>query len=109
MPETRIRFWETRMMSKSFTSISDLDLIAVAKHITTDFELDGVGVSLGLPKNEIRSVRTNNLQDINQAASEMLQIWKGNCLQRGLSTDEMKNELKEALSEMEIPTKDILP
>ena len=93
---------------KSFTTITDLDLVAVAKHITTDFELDSVGVSLGLPKNEIRSIRTNNPHDINQAASEMLQIWKCKCLQRGLSADEMKNELNESLLDMGI-SKDILP
>ena len=61
-------------MPKPTINISDLDLIAVAKHITTDLELDSVGVLLGLPKNEIRSIRTNNPRDINQAASEMLQI-----------------------------------
>ena len=94
--------------SKRFIAISDLDLIAVAKHITTDFELDSVGVSLGLPKNELRSIRTNNPHDINQAASEMLQIWKRKCLEIGLGVHKMKNELKEALSEMGISTKDIL-
>ena len=91
-----------------FLIFSDLDLIAVAKHITTDFELEDIGVRLGLRKNHIRSIRTNNLHDINQAAFEVLQIWKGSSFEMGFRTQQMKEELKKVLLEMGMPTMDIL-
>ena len=85
-----------------------MDLIAVAKHITTDFELEDIGVRLGLRKHHIRSIRTNYLHDINQAAFEVLQIWKGSSLEMGLGTQQMKDELKKLLLEMGMPIRDIL-
>ena len=80
----------------------------MAKHIATDFDLEDIGVRLGLSKNHIRSTRTNNLHDINQAAFEVLQIWKSRSIEMGFRPQQMKEELKTVLLEMGMPTRDIL-
>ena len=79
----------------------DADLLAVSKYITNGMDLQDVGVQLGLGLHQIDSIRTNNPDNINQAACEVLRIWRDNCQE--LDLHEMKCKLKEVFKKVRIP------
>ena len=64
-------------------------------------ELQEVGVQLGLRLHEVDSIRTNHRDDINQAACEVLRMWREN--NRRLDSREMKQKLKEVFMKVGIP------
>ena len=79
----------------------DNDLLAVSKYITNLSDLQDVGVELGLGLHEINSIKTNNPDDINQAACEVLRIWRDNC--RAIGLHEMRSKLKDVLKKVGVP------
>ena len=58
--------------------------------------LNDLGVALKLPSNEIEVFRTNNPDNIGQAAREMIQRWNGNTEDSVKAWEIMKNALREA-------------
>ena len=73
----------------------------MSKFITNGSDLQDIGVLLGLGLHEVDSIRTNNPDNINQAACEVLRIWRDNC--RGLSLHEMKRKLKDVFRKVGVP------
>ena len=80
---------------------TDEELLAVSNYITNERELQEVGVQLGLGLHEIDSIRTDHRDHINQAACEVLRVWRDNS--RGHITHEMKSRLKSVLKKVGVP------
>ena len=79
----------------------DIDLLTVSKYITNERELQDIGVQLGLRFHEIDSIITNHRDDINQAACEVLRIWRENSGDR--TAHGMKHKLKDVLKKVGVP------
>ena len=77
--------------------------MAVSKYITTETDLQDVGVELGVGLHEIDSIITNHRKEINRAACEVLRVWRDNS--RGLVVNEMKSKLKDVLKKVGVPIK----
>ena len=73
----------------------------VSKRITAAMELISLGTMLGIKEYTIDSV-LRDYTNINEAAYQLLLLWKQQCIEKQKEESEMKTDLRNALCSKEV-------